>query len=119
MKSAIGKCRLACAGAILAVLGSPAAAPAQPAPAAGNATEAERVERVAAFERNGQSSDPAYLDALGSLALLYVNQGRYSDAVPVLRRALAASERINGAEHDLTQQIRVTLTLAERFANLR
>lgn len=118
MKLAIRMGVLASAGAFLAVGASPAAAIAQPAPQ--EDTEVERVERVvASFERNGPSSDPAYLDALGSLARIYVNQGRYADAVPVLRRAHAASERIHGADHDLTEQIRVTLLLAERFANPR
>ena len=49
------------------MLGLPAAAPAQSAPATKSGTEAERLERIASFERNGPSADPAYVEALTSL----------------------------------------------------
>ena len=119
MKSCIRVGRLVCAAVVLAVAGLPATAPAQPAPSSASASEAERLDRVASFGRNGPSADPAYLEALTALSLFYVNQARYSDAVPVLRRALAASERIHGAAHDVTKEIRATLMLTERFATSR
>jgi hypothetical protein len=119
VKTGIGVRSVATAIALLMSLGPTVAAQAQPARLTASDTEAERLERVASFERNGPSGDPAYLDALTSLSLLYVNQGRYSEAVPVLRRALVASERVHGPGHELTRQVRGTLTLAERFANSR
>lgn len=107
--------------AALALLPAPAAAqPAQLPPAAEEeppATEAGHLARIAAFERDGPPADPAYLDALAGLGLFYFNQGRHADALPVLRRAVAASERIHGPEHALTQEIRATLQLLEGFLN--
>ena len=92
-----------------------AAAAVQPEAAAQPATEAGHLERIAAFERAGPPTDPAYLDALAGLGLFYFNQGRHADALPVLRRAVAASERIHGPEHAVTQEVRATLLLLENF----
>ena len=36
---------------------------------------------------------------LNTLALLYANQGRYAEAEPLLRRALAINEKALGSEH--------------------
>jgi hypothetical protein len=108
---------LAMAAALALLPPLPAAAAAPPEAAAQPTTEAGHLERVAAFERAGPPTDPAYLDALGGLSLFYFNQGRHADALPVLRRALAASERIHGAEHALTREIRATLLLLENFIN--
>ena len=104
----------------LAFLASPqtAAAASSEAPAAPT-TEAAHLERIAAFERAGTPTDPAYLEALSGLSLFYVGQARYADAIPVLRRALAASERIAGPEHRVTQEFRASLALAEAFVSRR
>jgi hypothetical protein len=83
--------------------------PAQPT------TEAGHLERVASFERRGSPTDPTYVEALTGLSLFYANQGNYAQAVPVLRRALAASERIFGPDHSTTREIRTTLLMAEAF----
>ncbi len=83
------------------------------------ATEAELLDRLSAFEREEQPSDPAYVAALSRLSLLYVNQGRHAEAVPLLRRALAASERIAGPDHPATREIRASLMLAEAFVGAR
>ena len=112
-----------CAGwalALAVIVAVPAASPAvaaQADEAAAPGSEAEHLARVAAFEREAAPGDPAYLDALTGLSLFYVNQGRHADAVPVLRRALAASERMLGAGDELTEEIRATLVLLERFVD--
>ena len=93
------------------------AAAAQVEEGAEPATEAEHLARVAAFEAAGEPSDPDYLDALAGLSLFYVDQGRHADALPVLRRALAASERMLGARDEVTEEIRMTLVLLERFVD--
>ena len=104
---------LATPGAARPPSAPPAAAEAEAPPT----TEAGHLARVAAFERDGAPADPAYLDALAGLSLFYFNQGRHADALPVLRRAVAASERIHGPEHPLTREVRATLQLLEGFLN--
>ena len=121
MKSRTGSGALALSvAASLATVTSPqtAAAALSEAPAAPT-TEAAHLERIAAFERAGTPTDPAYLEALSGLSLFYVGQARYADAIPVLRRALAASERIAGPEHHVTQKFRASLALAEAFVRRR
>lgn len=83
------------------------------------ATESDHLDRVAAFEEAGPPVDPAYLTALSGLAAFYVGQARYAEAIPVLRRALEASARIVGPDHELTREIRATLLLTEAFVNRR
>ncbi len=120
MKSVFLSARLALAAAsITAALAAPQTAAAASETRAQPATEAEHLERIAAFERAATPTDPAYLTALSSLGLFYVNQGRYADAVPVLRRGLAASERIVGPEHQVTRELRSSLALAEAFVGRR
>lgn len=106
--------------ALALLLATPGAAQPPRAPptveaAAPPTTEAGHLARVAAFERDGPPADPAYLDALAGLSLFYFNQGRHADALPVLRRAAAASERIHGPEHPLTREVQATLQLLEGF----
>lgn len=106
--------------ALALLLATPGAGqpPSPPAPAAAEeapTTEAGQLARVAAFEQAGPPTDPAYLDALAGLSLFYFNQGRHAEALPVLRRAVAASERIHGPEHPLTREVRATLQLLEGF----
>jgi hypothetical protein len=83
------------------------------------ASEADHLQRIASFERGGTPTDPAYLEALSNLSLFYVNQGRYAEAVPLLRRGLAASERIVGPEHEVTREFRASLALVEAFVSRR
>jgi hypothetical protein len=85
----------------------------------GPPAEAELLDRLSAFEREELPSDPAYVAALSRLSLIYDNQGRHAEAVPLLRRALAASERIAGPEHPMTREIRASLMLAEAFVKAR
>ena len=89
----------------------PAAEASAPAPSA----EETLKQRVAAFERGGEPSDPAYIQALGALARFHVNNARYAEALPVLRRALTASERIHGPKHPVTDEVRTTVLVAEAF----
>ncbi len=77
--------------------------------------EAQRLERIAVLEAEGASSFPAYLNALVQLSTSYANQGRYAEALPLLRRAHRASEQTLGAQHSTTEQLRVTILLMERF----
>jgi len=77
--------------------------------------EADRLARIQALEAEGASSFPAYLNALVQMTTFYTNQGRYADALPLLRRAHRASEQNLGAEHRATQELRVTILLMERF----
>lgn len=109
--------RVACLSFAAALLAFPVSSPgaAQPGGAARPATEAEHLARVASFERGEAPADPAYLGALVGLSGFYVNQGRYAESLPVLRRAVAASERIHGPEHAVTREVRATLLLAEAF----
>ncbi len=109
----------AVAVALTIMVPAPAAATAPLESPARPTTEAGHLERIAAFERSGSPADPAYVTALTGLSLLYVNQGRYAEAVPVLRRALAASERIAGPDHPTTREVRATLMLAEAFVGRR
>lgn len=111
----IGGLALAVAAAFAIPLSHPAAATAPLENPAGPTTEAGHLERVASFERRGSPADPAYVTALTGLALYYVNQGRHAEAVPALRRALAAGERIFGPDHPTTREIRATLLMAEAF----
>lgn len=113
--------RILAAAAALAASLLPAAAPAAPAeaPAPTPGSEEALKQRVAAFERAGEPTDPAYITALGALARLYVNSARYAEALPVLRRALAASERIHGPKHPVTDEVRTTVIVAEAFVGRR
>jgi tetratricopeptide (TPR) repeat protein len=45
------------------------------------------------------AAHPDTLGSINNLASLYQDQGRYGEAEPLLRRALAARERMLGAEH--------------------
>jgi CHAT domain-containing protein/Tfp pilus assembly protein PilF len=45
------------------------------------------------------SDHPDVAKSLGSLAMLYADQGRYADAEPLYRRALAINEKRLGADH--------------------
>jgi hypothetical protein len=88
-----------------------AAAAQQPA----QADEAERLGRVAALEAEGPASFPAYLNAAVELSTYYTNQARYAEALPILRRAAEASQRTLGPQHAMSEQLRVTVLLMERF----
>lgn len=77
-------------------------------------TESELVARVASLEAEGEPS-AAYIRALVQLSGLYINAGRHSDAVPVLRRAVAASGQVAGPDHPVTREIMITLLLAENL----
>jgi hypothetical protein len=116
VKSLIGFCLLT--ALTMAAPASPAAS-LQSDNAIQPTTESDHLDRVAAFEEAGPPADPAYLTALSGLALFYVDQARYAEAIPVLRRALEASARIVGPDHELTREIRATLLLTEAFVNRR
>ena len=88
-----------------------AAAAQQPA----QTDEASRLARVAALEAEGPASFSAYLNAAVALSTYYTNQGRYPEALPILQRAAQASERNLGPQHSITEQLRVTVLLMERF----
>lgn len=92
------------------------AAAAQP-PAASD--EAARLARIEALEAEGPESFPAWLDAVVEMGTFYGNQGRYRDALPLLRRAHRGSEQHFGAQHPMTEQLRVTVLLMERFVSDR
>ncbi len=49
-------------------------------------------------ERFG-NQDPRFAASLNNLAALYVAQGKYTDAEPLLQRALAIGEKALGPEH--------------------
>lgn len=78
--------------------------------------EASRLARIAALEAEGPASFPAYLNALVQTSTFYTNQGRYAEALPLLRRAHRVSEQNLGPQHPTTDQLRVTIVLMERFA---
>jgi tetratricopeptide (TPR) repeat protein len=53
---------------------------------------------------------PSVATSLNNLAVLYRNQGRYSEAEPLYRQALTMAERILGRNHFLTITIRDNYT---------
>jgi len=93
-----------------------AAAAAQPPP---GADEAARLARIEALEAEGPASFTAWLNAIVEMGSYYGNQGRYSEALPLLRRANRGSEQRLGAQHPMTEQLRVTVLLMERFVSGR
>lgn len=93
-----------------------AMAMAQPQPAS---DEAARLARIEALEAEGAASFPAWLNAVVEMGTFYGNQGRYSEALPLLRRAHRGSEQRLGAQHPMTEQLRVTVLLMERFVSDR
>ena len=93
-----------------------AAAVAQP-PAASD--EAARLARIETLEAEGPESFPAWLNAVVEMGTFYGNQGRYRDALPLLRRAHRGSEQHLGAQHPMTEQLRATVLLMERFVSDR
>jgi tetratricopeptide (TPR) repeat protein len=52
------------------------------------------------------ASHPDTARSLNNLALLYYQQGKYTEAEPLYERALAISEHILGSEHPHTQATR-------------
>jgi hypothetical protein len=54
------------------------------------------------------------LTARSSLAAAHVADGRLMDAIPLLRRALADSERYLGPDHPLTRTVRDSMEAATR-----
>jgi hypothetical protein len=59
------------------------------------------------------------IQILQSLAFLYQSQGRRQDARPLLEAALAASERLFGADHSLTGDLMTTLAFYLLFEIFR
>jgi hypothetical protein len=97
---------------VAVLLVQPAMIVAQPQHGGG---ESDRLAQIAALEAEGPSSFTAYLNALVQLSTSLANQGRYAEALPLLRRAHRASLQNLGAEHPTTEQLRVTAILMERF----
>jgi tetratricopeptide (TPR) repeat protein len=56
-------------------------------------------------EKKCDCSDPDTAGSLNNLAGLYHNQGKYAEAEPLYRRALAICERTLGSEHPTTRTI--------------
>ena len=66
----------------------------------GNYTEAEKLYFAALKEAEGFGpQDPRLATSLYNLALVYGNQGKYTEAEPLYRRSLAIREKALGAEH--------------------
>ncbi len=66
----------------------------------GNYPEAEKQLGAALKEAAGfRPQDPRRATNLNNLALLYYNQGKYADAEPLYKRALAIVEKALGPEH--------------------
>jgi len=58
------------------------------------------------LKREGWSDHPDTATGLNNLALLYKSQGRYGEAEPLYRRALAIREKASGPDHpDIAQSL--------------
>jgi tetratricopeptide (TPR) repeat protein len=66
------------------------------------AAEAELLPLVDDLAAVFGESDARLQRVLNSLAVMRLQQGRYAEAVPVLERALAASEKVFGPSHSMT-----------------
>ena len=72
----------------------------------GNYPEAEKQFTAAVKEAEGfEPQDPRLATSLNNLAALYRTKGRYAEAEPLYKRALAIAEKALGPDHPLVATI--------------
>jgi len=75
--------------------------------------KAEKLYRAALREAEAFGpQDPRLATSLNNLGLLYATQGKYAEAMPLLKRALAILEKVLGPKHPNT------MTARENYAGL-